>query len=104
MSDGIAPLTPEQTAQQEAQAAKEGYIHKDLVGLDQFANVLSGGNPDETISSRLARSAEEGHEVGKIGSEVLDKFQTNHGPKAQAGDIERAERVEKLEENSGGIK
>ena len=31
------------------------YIRNVLVGLDQFANSVLGGSPDECISSRLAR-------------------------------------------------
>jgi hypothetical protein len=104
MSDPITPLTPEQVAKQEAQASKEGYLHKDLVGLDQFANVLSGGNPDETISSRSARAAEQGKTWGVVMSKFLNLFQRDHGPKAQAGDVERAEAVEKIEDSSGGLK
>jgi hypothetical protein len=103
MTDPVTPLTPEQVAHQEAQASKEGYLHKDLVGLDQFANVVTGGNPDETISSRAARADEAGKTWGKALSRFLDFFQPDHGPKAQAGDVERAEAVEKLEEKSGGL-
>ena len=97
MGKSITPLTPEQIAYQEAQAAKEGYIHRSLVGLDQFANVLTGGDPDETISSRSARAAEGNKLWGKAMCTFLNVFQKNHGPKAQAGDTERALEVEKLE-------
>ena len=97
MSDPITPLTPEQLAAQEAQAAKEGYVHRDLVALDQLANVLSGGFPDETISSRSARADLKGRWWGRAMSWFLDRFQKNHGAKAMAGDLERAETVEKLE-------
>jgi hypothetical protein len=31
-----------------------------LIGLDQFANVVLGGNPDETISSRVGRYLKSG--------------------------------------------
>ena len=103
MADPITPLTPEQIAHQEAQAAREGYVHKDLVGLDQFANVLTGGNPDETISSRSARAAEQGKTWGVVMSKFLNFFQKNHGPKAQAGDEQRAEHVIELEKKSGGL-
>ena len=29
------------------------YIHNILISIDQFVNVLFGGDPDETISSRV---------------------------------------------------
>jgi hypothetical protein len=93
MSEGITPLTPAEVAAQEAQAAKEGYIKRDLIALDMGVNVLTGGLPDETISSRWARGAEQGHILGELGSKFLDVFQADHGAKAQAGDTERAVRV-----------
>ena len=103
MNDGLTPLTPEQQAKQEKQAGKAGFIHRNLIALDMLGNTLSGGKDDETISSRSARDAEQGHVVGKVISKVLTLFQRNHGPKAQAGDVERAEVVEQLEENSPGL-
>lgn len=57
MSDGITPLTPVQLAAQGAQAEKEAYLKRVLIGLDMFMNVLTDGDPDETISSRSARAA-----------------------------------------------
>src|SRR5581483_5034117 len=103
MSDPVTPLTQAQTAQQEAQVSKEGYIHRDLVALDQFVNVVADGKPDETISSRAARADESGKKWGKAMSWFLDLFQKDHGPKAQAGDVARAVAVENIEEDSGGI-
>lgn len=103
MSDGIVPLTPAQQATQEAQAGHEGFIKRDLIALDQFANVLTDGTPDETISSRWARGAEEHHVLDEIGSKALDILQHDHGAKAQAGDVERAVVVEKLEKDSPGL-
>jgi hypothetical protein len=92
-----APLTPAQIAHEEAQAAKEGYLHRTLVGVDQFANVLLGGNPDETISSRSQRAANRGNLVGKFMTWWLGKIQPSHGYDAESGDVERAEKVEALE-------
>lgn len=103
MTDGITPLTPAQVALQEAQAAKEGYIKRDLIALDMGVNVLTGGLPDETISSRWARGAEQGHKLDELGSKFLDLFQKDHGAKAQAGDVERASNVVKTEDASGGF-
>jgi hypothetical protein len=103
MTDGITPLAPAQVVAQEAQASKEGYLKRDLIALDMGVNVLTGGLPDETISSRWARGAEQGHFVGEIGSKFLDVFQRDHGAKAQAGDTERAERVVETEAQSGGL-
>ena len=88
---------------QEAQTAKEGYLHRTLVGLDQFANVLTGGKPDETISSRSARAAANGSKFGKFMCWWLDKIQPEHGLKAEAGDLERAEADAKTEEKALGL-
>lgn len=32
------------------------YLFNVLIGLDQFGNTLTGGDPDETISSRCAKN------------------------------------------------
>lgn len=32
------------------------YIRNILVGLDQFVNTIFGGDPDETLSSRMGKS------------------------------------------------
>jgi hypothetical protein len=103
MTDGITPLTPAQTAHQENQAAHEQYIHRLLVGFDQFINVVTDGDPDETISSRAARAAEKGKPWGVAMSKFLDVFQKDHGAKAQAADLERAQAVTALEDNSGAL-
>ena len=103
MTDPITPLTPAQTAQEETQAAHEAYLHRFLVGFDQFMNVVTDGDPDETISSRSARAALRGKKWGIAMSKFLDKFQNDHGADAMSGDLERAEAVEKLEEQTGEL-
>jgi hypothetical protein len=103
MSDPIQPLTPQQTAQAEAGTAKEGYLHREAVAVDIFINETADGKMDETISSRAARADEKGKWWGRTLSRFLDFFQSNHGPKAQAGDVERAQAVESLEDESGGL-
>lgn len=104
MSDPIKPLNEAQTEDQKAKSASEGWIHRDLVAVDQAANVIVlKGQPDETISSHAARADEEGKPWGRALSRFLDWFQPNHGPKAQSGDVQRAENVIKLEDQSGGI-
>jgi hypothetical protein len=104
MSDGITPLTPVQVAVDEQQVANEGYVKKDLIGLDQFTNVILGGSPDETISSRMARwdTEDKGvkHKVGEVVSKGLDLFQKDHGAQAETGDLERAKIVTNIEEEA----
>ena len=107
MDSGITPLTPDQLATAELQVEHEGYFRKDLIGLDQFVNVLTGGSPDETISSRSARWAvkDKGvkHVVGEVISHSLDLFEHDHGAEAEAGDLERAVTVAKIEESTGDL-
>lgn len=95
MSD--VPLTPEQVALQEEQAGHEAYLHRVLVGLDQFFNVVADGHPDETISARSERLASSGNRFGKFMIWWLDKIQPQHGEKAEAGDFERAKTVKDIE-------
>jgi hypothetical protein len=100
---GGAPLSDTKIAQLEARAKQEGWLHRDLVALDQFANVMFlHGLPDETISSHCQRLADEGNFFGKAMTAWLDVIQRRHGQKAQAGDIARAEEVKKTEEQSLG--
>jgi hypothetical protein len=103
MSTPITPLTPAQTAQQEQQTAHEKYIHRFLVGFDQFMNVITDGDPDETISSRAARAAEKGKTWGVELSKFLNLFQPDHGAKAEAGDLERAQAIVNLEDSTGEL-
>jgi hypothetical protein len=41
------------------------YIHNILISLDQLVNTLLGGDPDETISSRVGKN---------YGDTVMEKF------------------------------
>ena len=103
MSDGITPLTPAQVVQQEESAAHEGYLHRVVEEADVLVNVITDGKQDETISSRSARDAEEGHEAGIIMSKFLDRFQKDHGATAIAADLERAQSIEKLESSDPAL-
>jgi hypothetical protein len=102
VSDGITQLTPGEFAAEKASAAKENFVERDLVAVDIAVNTLTGGEPDETISSRLARDAEEHRAIGEVGSKLLDAIQPDHGADAQAGDTERAEAVIATEEKFDG--
>lgn len=46
--------------------------------IDQLFNTILGGDPDETISSRLAKLARKGNKVGVIGCAILDKIDKDH--------------------------
>lgn len=104
MSD--VPLTPEQVQEAEQRAAKEGYIHKVLVGFDDFWNVATGGQVDETISARVGRVSKDPQAkhalLAKVLNHVLDWIQPSHGSLAAAGDLERAKAVEQTEDKTLG--
>lgn len=96
---GGSQLTAAEIAILEARAAKEGWIHRDFVALDQFLNVFAlRGLPDETMSSHFQRLADAGNWLGKAMIGWLDVIQSRHGQKAQAGDVARAKAVEATEE------
>jgi hypothetical protein len=54
------------------------YMFNILIAFDQLGNALLAGDPDETISSRLAKLNRKGNQVGVIGCKILDKFDKGH--------------------------
>lgn len=92
----------------ERNTRKEDYIHRTLVALDIFVNVITGGNEDETISSRVRRVSDAnrgwswnpGVWIAKMLNAGLDLIQRDHGQHAEAGDLERAEKVEHIEDRA----
>lgn len=95
MNKPITPLTPEQTSIEKSKANCESPIHEDLVVVDQALGKIIGGTADITMSTDLAMMATEDtgirKEIGIIGSKILDKFESDHGAKAEIADLERAE-------------
>lgn len=85
-------------AQQEAQAAAEGYLHRVAVAFDIFVNVVLRGRQGETISAHAYRAALNGKLWGRILNGALCIIQSNHGAKAAAGDLERATSIAATEE------
>ena len=85
-------------AQQEAQAAAEGYLHRCLVAFDIFVNVLCRGREDETISARAYRASLQGKLWGRVLNGALNLIQTEHGAKACAGDLQRSQSIAATEE------
>jgi len=55
------------------------YFWNVLLGLDQFLSVLTGGDPDETVSSRVGKAATAGSRIGMALEWCLDGvFGTGH--------------------------
>ncbi|KAF0235363.1 MAG: hypothetical protein FD177_117 [Desulfovibrionaceae bacterium] len=48
------------------------YFWNVLLGLDQFLSVLTGGDPDETVSSRVGKAAAAGGLIGLALERCLD--------------------------------
>jgi hypothetical protein len=72
-------------------AAAEGWLHRLLVVLDIFLNVVFlRGQQDETMSAHAWRASLEGKSWGKALTYWLDLIQPQHGPKAAVGDLVRA--------------
>jgi len=66
MSDPIVDLTPTQVTLQEDQAAKEGFIKRDLIAVDECTGeVLFDAPPDETISTETGIMAADDHGIKK---------------------------------------
>ena len=104
MSQLTTPLTSNQTETAELRASKEGYVHRVLVAFDIFDNVaFLGGKEDETISSHAERAAIKGDFLAKVLSRGLDFIQKQHGQKASAGDLARAQAIVKTEETAGTV-
>ena len=91
-------------AKQETEAAREGYVHRVLVAFDQFVNAIFGGRPDETISARAYRASLLGHKWGIALNWCLNLIQKDHGAKAAAGDLYRADSIEQTEDKTLGEK
>lgn len=59
------------------------YLWNVLIGLDQFANTLLGGDPDETISSRMGKNvAKRNCPFCNFMCELLNLIDKNHCQKS----------------------
>jgi hypothetical protein len=104
-------LTPEDILKNEQQASSEGYLHRVLVAFDIFCNVAIWlGLPDETISSHTRRINDDPSKhsplsglIAKFLNLFLDDVQSNHGARAEAGDLERALTIVATERQALGL-
>ncbi len=63
------------------------YIRNVGVGFDSFVNAVTGGDPDSTISLRIAQASARGSKLGKIGCWFLSKaFRSNHCADAEGSE------------------
>lgn len=100
MSNPVQPLPPAEF--QAAFDPDKNYFRRAAVSLDDMVNALLDGNNDETISSRMARWATEHggwkRDVGAAVCRGLNILSADHGAKAEAADLGRAELIVKTEE------
>lgn len=82
---------PDDVAQAEHLAGKEGWLRRSLGAFDIAFNVIIlRGQQDETISTHCWRASLEGKTWGRAMITWLDWWQENHGPRAASGDLQRA--------------
>lgn len=62
-----------------------------MIGLDQWANALLGGAPDETISARAGRARARGKRWGRVLCWVLDRLDPGHCEEAVESERERTQ-------------
>lgn len=68
---------------QYAKAKVSLYFWNFLVAIDQLVNTLLGGDPDETLSSRMGKNVKEGRcKLCKIVCYFLNKIDSNHCEKS----------------------
>jgi hypothetical protein len=94
-------LLPGETLGDLQSVKKESWWYRCLIAFDQMCNVFFlNGQPDETMSSHAGRASGEGKTWGLVLSCFLSCIQMNHCALAEAGDIERGQNVEILDEDS----
>jgi pantothenate kinase-related protein Tda10 len=68
------------------------YFYNIFIGLDQLANCLLAGEPDETLSARAWRTEQEGKLLGKICRPLIDTllfFDKNHCEESYVSEKQR---------------
>lgn len=70
-----------------AKAKVSLYFWNFLVAIDQLVNTLLGGDPDETLSSRMGKNIKEGKcKFCKVICYLLNKIDANHCEKSVESD------------------
>lgn len=64
----------------------KSYLWNILISLDQFANTVLAGSPDETISSRAGKAMREGKAWGCALCKILNWFENDHCAKSIEAD------------------
>jgi len=98
--DPLIPLTPAEASAVAKQALREGYWYRLLKGLDEYGNVITGGDLGQSISSRVGLDAAKGDKGAIAMVEFLNMFEKDHSVKAEVADEAQAEKVVQAEQAS----
>lgn len=96
----LTPLTPDQASQVAKRALREGYLYRVVKGLDEFGNVITGGNLGQSLSSRIGLDAAKGDHGAIALAEFLNCFEANHCVLAERADEAQAQLVVDAEQAS----
>lgn len=83
------------------------YILNFLIGIDQLANAILNGDPDETLSARAWRTEQDGKIFGRIFRPLIDIllfFDPNHCYTSYVAEVNRKQQpshYRKLGETNG---
>ena len=69
------------------------------IGFDQFWNAVTGGSPDETISSRWGRASRRGAWYGRAGCAFLGWLDPGHCEKAVQAEQNEAHQHPEIRES-----
>ena len=89
--DVAEPIDAAFIAKYSARSAADKWYHRILVSFDVLVNVTFRGQASETISGRSWRASLEHKLWGRAMNFYLNLYQSQHGPKAAVGDLQRAE-------------
>ena len=84
------------------------YLFNNLIGLDQLANTLLAGSPDETLSARAWRTEQQGKLLGRFFRPLIDTllwFDKDHCHQAYLSEFRKLQlpgsyRTQSLEETN----
>lgn len=69
------------------------YLWNILISLDQLLSAITGGDADETLSSRFGKAARDGSKFGKAGAWVLDKILGRDHCKESIEELEGSDKI-----------
>lgn len=68
---------------------KSGYVYNNIIAFDELLNALTGGYPNETISSRAGRAAHNTHYWACILCKILNYLEKDHCQRSLEATVSR---------------